>query len=72
MKLMIGDRKNSCNHHHCGDHHNSMPGRVHIIFPVESSPGEVQLDDAGVKPIYIYLKQITNKKKGMHIELYRI
>jgi hypothetical protein len=61
---MTGDRKNSCNHHH----HSSMPGRVHIISPVEWSPDEVQLDDAGV--IYIYIKQIT--KKGMHIELYCI
>jgi hypothetical protein len=52
MKLMTGDRKNCCNHHHRGDHHNSMPGRAYIIFPVEWSPDEVQLDDAGVKSIY--------------------
>jgi hypothetical protein len=52
MKLMTGDRKNSCNHHHCWDHHNSMPARVHISFPVEWNPGEVQLDDAGVKSVY--------------------
>jgi hypothetical protein len=49
LKLMTGDRKSSCNHHY---HHNSMPGRLQIIFPVEWSRGEVQLDDAGVQSIY--------------------
>jgi hypothetical protein len=58
MKLMTGDRKNSCNHHHRGDHHNSMPGRVQWSGSVRECRSEID----------IYIKQKT--KKGMHIELY--